>query len=96
MMPADDKHSSISVLGVLLVPVHRNGHLHLLCSHALGGGGSAWDPVQQHTGCLVVGCSKCGPLVCSFSHFKTALGSRCTIDYKVWIMIHLPWTMEKR
>lgn len=73
MMPADDKRSSVLVLGVLPVPVHRHGHLHLLCSHALGGGGSAWNPVQQHTGCLVVGCSKCDPLVNSSSQFYTTL-----------------------
>lgn len=42
-------------LGVLSVSVHRHGHLHLLCSDALCGGGSARDTVQQHTRRLVVG-----------------------------------------
>lgn len=45
-------------LGVLSVSVHCYGHLHLLCSDALCGGGSARDTIQQHTRCLVVGCGE--------------------------------------
>lgn len=73
--------------GVLPLPVHRHGHLHLLCSHALGGGGSAWDPVQQHTGRLVVGCGKCNPPLYSSSQFYTLLiiffhpGSCCAMEH---------------
>lgn len=40
---------------MLPVSVHRHGHLHLLRSHALGGGGPARDAIQQHPRRLVVG-----------------------------------------